>query len=134
MRYHFGIGFALELVSLLNETFLQGKVVLDDAIVHDRDSLTTGRLRVGVLVRDTAVGRPSRVRHPDVSLQSRQVTLQLNVLYAACAFSDLKPAGTDRGHPGGVIPSILDSSQPLKEEVRDWLLRNASDYAAHAIA
>src|SRR5437899_8988132 len=44
------------------------RVVLDDAVVDDRDGLRAVTVRVRILVRGPAVGRPARVGDPQPSL------------------------------------------------------------------
>ena len=55
----FGVGLRLEFVAELAQALALLFVVLDDAVVHQRDAVADVRVRVGL--GDAAVRRPARV-------------------------------------------------------------------------
>ena len=70
MREHFGVGLTRERVPLFLEVLLDRRVVLDDAVVDNRDAVTMHAviaMRMRVLLRDTAVRCPARMRNADGS-------------------------------------------------------------------
>src|SRR5258706_14698807 len=104
--------------SLGAQAFAHLFVVLDDAVVHHRDAARY--VRVGVLLRGHAVGRPARMRDTDVSreaLRSRKL-LQLRHT-AGRAHPPQRGMRCARGlavedrDPGGVVAAILEPLQPL---------------------
>ena len=60
VRDHFGVGLGGERVAAGDEVGAQLLVVLDDAVVHDRDAIARD-VRVGVTLARHAVGGPARV-------------------------------------------------------------------------
>ena len=65
----FGVGLGGELVAFLDELFLQAKIVLDDAVVHDDDLAGAVAVRMGVFFRGTAVGGPAGVSNAVGAMQ-----------------------------------------------------------------
>ena len=64
MREHLGVGVRSEDVPLVRKVGLESRVVLDDAVVDDRNAVAARaviEVRVGVDLGDLAVGRPARV-------------------------------------------------------------------------
>ena len=53
-------------MALLGKEFLQLRIVLDDAVVDQRDGLVLVHMGMGVLVRDAAVRAPPAVRQADL--------------------------------------------------------------------
>src|SRR2546422_7148892 len=61
MREHFGVGGGVELVSGLEQAFLEPVEILNHTVMDDRDPAASVQVRVRVFVRRGAVGGPARV-------------------------------------------------------------------------
>ena len=61
MGDHFGVRVRLEPAPSFLELFAQAFVVLDDAVVDERNATAAGDVRVGIADRGDAVGGPARV-------------------------------------------------------------------------
>ena len=66
-RQHFGVGLAWKTMALFGQELLEGGVVFDDAVVHQRDAAGVVGMRVGVDFGGGAVGGPAGVGHADVA-------------------------------------------------------------------
>src|SRR5947209_20270816 len=88
------------------------RVVLDDAVVDDRDGLRAVTVRVRILVRGPAVGRPARVGDPQPSLHGlvRQDALEGGDLPPAPAH--LETALVAPRNARRVADPILDPPEP----------------------
>ena len=76
MREHLSVGFALEHMVLLLQVLLDGRVVLNDSVVDDRDTVTKPRvvtMGVSVLLGHTTVRGPARVRDAERARESAAV-------------------------------------------------------------
>ncbi len=62
MHQHFGVRVALKNVPRRFQRLFQAQIVLDNAVVDQRDSTGFIRMRVGVDIIGPPVGRPARVR------------------------------------------------------------------------
>jgi len=60
-----GIGLRAEQMALVAQRVPELGVVLDDPVEHDVDRVRAVTVRMGVLLRDTPVGRPPGVAEPD---------------------------------------------------------------------
>ena len=72
MGNNLGVGFAAEASALFLKLLAQFAEILDDAVMHDREPF--GRVRVGVVLGGTAVGRPAGV--PDAAGTGKRLTGQ----------------------------------------------------------
>jgi hypothetical protein len=64
MRQNFSIGFGAEFVTLAQELFPKLLEILDHTIVDKRKLAALVQMRMGVLIRDTAVRGPPGVSDP----------------------------------------------------------------------
>jgi len=67
VRDHLGVRLGGELVALALRFGAQFLVILDDAVVDDRDAVL-GDVRMGVAFARHAVGRPARVRDAEATV------------------------------------------------------------------
>ncbi len=120
----FGIGIGDELVALGAQTLAHLLVVLDDAVVHHRHAARY--VRVGVLLRGHAVGRPARMRDAETAGQALRAGELFQLHHAA-----------GRAHPpqhrvrcvGGlavehsdsrrVVAAVFQALQPLDQDRND---------------
>ena len=120
MRKHLGIGFGLEYMPLLEQPGLQGRMILDDAIVHELDPVPSRRIigmRVRIDVVWLAVSRPSGVGDPNRARQTAVILDPvLNHHHSALGLDRCDLAGVvDHGKAGGVIPAVFQTLEPLKQ-------------------
>jgi hypothetical protein len=64
MRQNFSVGFGAELVSLAQKLFPKLVEILDHTIVDKRKFAALVQMRMGILIRDTAVRGPPGVSDP----------------------------------------------------------------------
>ena len=131
VRDHFGVGFGGEGVAGLLELFAQLFVVLDDAVVNDREAAERDvRMRVA-LGRD-AVRGPARVRDADLAVRGVGFDRVLEHLDLADGAQALELGGAvEHGDAGGVVAAVFEAAQPLHQDRDDVALSDGSDDAAH---
>src|ERR1700741_5437466 len=66
MGNDFGVGFRAELVTRALQLLAQLIVILDDAVMYDRDTVTR-QMRVRIALARYAVRRPARMGNSDLS-------------------------------------------------------------------
>src|SRR5437867_4415825 len=110
------------------------RVVLDDAVVDDRDGLRAVTVRVRILVRGPAVSRPARVGHAQPSLQglARQDALEGGDLPHAPAH--LEAAVVDHRDARRVVAPILEPPEPVHEDRDGALATDVADDSTHWIS
>ena len=114
------------------ELTLEGEVVLDDAVVDQRQSAPRVDHAGGRCARTArSVGRPAGVPEtvrPEegMRLESLAQTSQL-ALGLACAELGL----VHDHHTGGVVAAVLEAAQPVHQQRHDLLVAHVSNDAAH---
>ena len=78
MRDDFGIGLRAKHVAARLQTLAQRFIVLDDAIVNNRD-LVTRQMRMRVVRRGCAMRRPARMRNAAQSMELERIGLRCKV-------------------------------------------------------
>ena len=135
MRDDFAIGLAFEHPPRPGQLGAQRFVVLDDAIVHQRDGL--GRVRMRVRLARRAVGRPARMGDARASRQGvgskfgGQVR-QFAGRAAAQQFA-ARRAGIDGCHAGAVIAAIFHPLEPAEQAIGDGAGADDPDDSAHVL-
>ena len=129
VRDDLGVGVRREVNAVCFESLPQGNVVLDDAVVHDRD--VTGRVRVSVVLARSAVGRPSRVADAG---GARQGSLGER-LVEACELADrayhFDGLAIVHREPGRIVASVFEPSQAVDQDGGGLARPNVSDDSAH---
>ena len=131
---HFGIGLAVEDVPLLGEVLLQRRVVLDDAVVDDRDAvakLFVVAVWVCVLLRHTAVRRPTGVRDANRSLEPATVVDELLDVRDATDRARNLEATIHDGDTRRVVPAILKALQAFEKNVCCLATADVGNDSAH---
>ena len=82
VRDDLGVGLGAELVAVPQQLRAQLLVVLDDAVVDDRDAVARD-VRVGVALARHAVRRPARVRDAEVAVRGVGVERVLELAHLA---------------------------------------------------
>jgi hypothetical protein len=130
VREHLGVGLGDELDAVGGELGAQVGGVLEDPVVHDGHAAGRIGVRVRVDVVRRAVGRPAGVADAGGALRAlRECPDQLGDV--AGALVDDQPAGSEHGHPGGVVAAVLQPAQPVDEHGDGVLLADVGDDAAH---
>ena len=139
VRDDLGVGLAGEVVALGLQRGAQLVVVLDDAVVDQRDAARPVRrrgagavaeVRVGVVHRGRAVGGPAGVCDAGGAAQALAAHLLHQLGDALGAARALQAAGVD-GHAAGVIAAVLQALQALDEKGDDVAVRDRGDDATH---
>ena len=128
VRHDLGVGLGAEGVAAILKLAAQVAVVLDDAVVDDRQAAGAVEVRVGVLVGDAAVGRPAGVAEPDGAAGQRGLGLP----DLAGPLLDHDRAVSRHGDAPGVVAAILELLQPVQDELRCVGARaDVAENAAH---
>ena len=137
-RQHLGVGLAVELVPLACQKLLQRGVVLDNAVVDERDAARVVQVRVGVLLRRRAVGGPARVRDAHARVRQRAAVALVAVdLVLEHADAPHRAANVqlairlDHGHAGRVVAAVLEALEPLDEHGLGDLAADVGDDSTH---
>ena len=134
----FGVGLAVEHVTLGLQRGAQLIVVFDDAVVHQRDlagllgssARAVAEVRVCVVHRRCTVGGPAGVGNTGAAGQMVCVHLRLQLGHTRCAARTLQPVGIHR-HATRVIPPVLQPLQALHQDGNDVSGRDGCDDATH---
>ena len=130
VRDHFGIGFGGEAVAQAFEIGAQRLVILDDAVVHDRDAVARD-VRVGVLRRRHAVGGPPRMRDAHVAADRGRVERILENLYLADGAQAGDPSVLEHRDTGRIVAAVFQAPQTLHENGDRVAFRNHTYDSAH---
>ena len=151
MRDHLGVGLALEHIAAALQLGAQLVVVLDDAVVHQRDAagallrLLAGAMaevRVGVVHRRRAMRGPARVRDAGAGGQSVLIDLLLQLGHPSRAARALQAGlcrrlrAIDRRaavhrNAARVITPVFEPLQALHQHRHDIAPRDGTDDSAH---
>ena len=136
MHQDFSVRLAFEDVALVGEVNLDGRVVLNDAVVDQRNAVSLDRvvaMGVSVHLGHAAVGRPAGVRNAHAAVKPALAFDQLlKNPDAADALGDLDRASLVLNrHAGRVIAAVLKALQTLKKECGGWFLADVCNDAAH---
>ena len=130
MGEHLGVRVGLELVPLIHQIGLQGREILDDAVVNQHDALTSS-MRVGVAFTRLSMSGPTGVGDPqspvetilggDLFLQDPDAAGGLRQLHAIIENRDT----------GGVIPPVFETFETLYQEISGLLAADICNDATH---
>src|SRR5918999_4952015 len=128
MGDNLGIGVGGEFVAAGPQLATDGVVVLDDAVVHNRDPATD--MGMGVAFGGNAVGTPAGMADADGSFQAAVQGKPGELGHAAGAAQPPQAAVDDRD-AGGVIPPVLQAPQAFDQDGDDVSARYRGDDSAH---
>ena len=133
MRDDLGVRLRFERVPVALERLPQVRVVLDDAVVDDRDGLRAVAMRVRVRVTRLAMGRPARVGDAQRPLQrfARQDALEGGDLPHTPAH--LEAAVVNHRHARRVVAPIFEPLEPVHENRDGVPATDVSDDSTHGI-
>lgn len=134
MRDHLGIGLAGEDITAALQAGAQLLVVLDDAVVRERDTrriLARREVRMGIVGDRLAVGCPARVGDAGVPLQALPGDVRLqggDPVHAARAHQLAIRMQRDTAR---VVSAVLQPLQALDKIRDDIPLRDGANDSAH---
>jgi hypothetical protein len=132
MRDHLGVGLRGERIPRRLQLGAQLVVVLDDAVVDDRDAVPRD-VRVRVALARHAVGRPAGVGDAQLAVRGALVQRVLENPHLADGAQALdRAAAVQYRHARGVIAAVLEAAQALDQDGHDVALGDGSDDSAHA--
>ena len=128
---HFGVGLAFERDALALQKSLKRRVVLDDAVVNDRDLAGSVLVRVRVGLARPAVRGPARVRDTHGRVLGRVVQARGQVVDASRALAHEHAARVEQRDARAVVPPVFEPAQSLDQDGRGLALANVSHDSAH---
>jgi hypothetical protein len=124
-----GVGVGVEGMAEPGELFFERLEILDDAVMHDRDLV--GRDRVRVFLDRLAVRRPACVADADRAAHRLLLQPRDEVRQFAFGAAALDAAIDQGGDARGIIAAVFEALQGADQFVRDGLLCDDPDDAAH---
>ena len=131
MGEHFSIGLRLKGVPLADQVVAQGLVILDDAIVDERELVALVKVRVGILIRHAAMGGPAGVADAHGALRRLGQQEIGQVGNAAHALAHLHRPTLDGGDTRRVVAAVFEPPQPIQEDGSRLGLSDISNDSAH---
>ena len=136
---HLGVRLGEELDALGEQLLAQLGVVLDDAVVDERQPALVRHMRVGVAVGGAAVGGPPGVADADEAGGDGVLGELLGeVGELARLLPVVQLTAVHHGHTGGVVSAVFETTQALHQDVESAVLTirlglaDVSDDSAHA--
>ncbi len=132
VRDHFGVGFGGEHIAFALRLRAQFLVVLDDAVVDDRDAVLRD-VRMGVALARAPVRRPTRVRDAEAAMSGIGLERVLQLADLADGAQALDGAGAvQHGDARRVVAPVLQPPQALDQDRDDVTVGDGSNDSAHA--
>ena len=133
MSNDFGIGLGGEAVAFFDQLFLEGDVVLDNAVVHDDDAAGAITVRMRIFLRGAAMRGPAGMANAIGAVDRLQADDFFEVAQLAFGAADLQSVAVPGNRDaGGVISAIFQPLEPIQNDGHDSLLPHISHNAAHA--
>ncbi len=131
VRDHFGVRFRSEFVAELHELVVQFLVILDDAVVDDRDAVAR-HMRVGIPLVRHAMRRPARVGDSEVA-RSWRGGQRLGKLRHLADGAQARDMGAAIQHSDArrVIAPVFEALQAFDEDRDDVPVSDRSNDSAH---
>src|SRR5262249_1316010 len=133
LRYYFGVRLALEDDAFHLELLLQDGVILDHAVVDNRNLFLAGPgdMRVGVAVGGPAMGGPAGVADANAPGGGVFGEKGAQVADAAGLLAEVEPVARQGRQPGTVITPILQSAQAIHQDRLRLPRADVPDDSAH---
>ena len=125
----FGVGVAGEGGAFGDQLFLQLAIILDDAVMHDRD--VVGHVRVGVRFGRLAVRGPAGMADAGLAEQRRRFQPRLEIAQLAFGAAAAELALLNRGDAGGIVAAIFQPLQRIDQLAGDRSFAENANNAAH---
>jgi hypothetical protein len=128
----FSVGFGGELVALGEEFGLEGKVVLDDAVVDDDEGAGAVAMGVGVFLRGAAVGGPAGVANAEGAGDGAGGDYGFEVAELAGGAAEFEALrASSYGDAGGVIAAVFETAQAFDDDGDGRIGANVTDDSTH---
>src|SRR5438132_982943 len=133
MRQNFSVGIRAKVgITVLDQLLLERLVILDHAIVNERDLAAGIEMRMRVFVVYFAVRSPTRVADADVTrggFASDQFGKRRDASGAFARFKLI--VAINDGDSGGVVAAVFESTQSLEQDRRGLSAPDITDDSAH---
>ncbi len=130
VRDDFGIGVRIEAVAMRLELFAKRGVVLDDAVVDDRDAVV-GDVRMRVDRVRHAVRRPARVRDAGEAFDRRLLVKLLEIANLAGRADTRQAVAFEDRDAGGIVAAVFERLEAGDQDRDDVFPRGGGDDSAH---
>ena len=125
------IRLGLEDVPLGNQLFLQRKIVLDDAVVHDGKVAMAVRMRMRVHIRRTPVCRPARMTDAEAAHGHISLDLVAQCGKSADTLLHADVLSIIDGDTCRVIAAILELRQTVEQKLRRLTIPHITNDSTH---
>ena len=134
MRDDLRVGLGDEFVPFRDQLLLQGQVILDDAVMHYDDIAVAIAMRMGILFRGPAVGRPARVAdavgafhrvQPQNLFEVAKLALRPPYSQAVALFQ--------YGDARRVVPAVFQPLQPVQDDGDCLLISDVPNDSTHKL-
>ena len=133
LHQHLGIRHALEFNTSGDEVLLDGGIVLDDAVVDERQPSRSRIMGVGVGAIGLSVSGPTGVGDTDVPADVFVLTERLQIGHLALGLVHIQAAvATYHSHAGTVITTILQSLESFNQNGIGFLPAYVTNNSAHS--
>ena len=132
MGEDFGIGFGRKLmIAVRDELLFQRLVVLDNAVMHQRDFAASVEMWVGVFIGNLAVRSPASVADSVVTTGRLFVDQFRQRRDASGAFPRLDVIAVYNGNSGRVVATIFQTAQPIEQDGSSFSRSNITNNSTH---
>jgi hypothetical protein len=131
MSKHLGVGLRAELMPLLLHLSAERGVVLNDPVVHKSKLAGAVEMRVGILSGDLPMGSPAGMADAGVTAEWTLVNDASEIIDATDFLAGGDEPLLESGYPGGVIASVLQTTQTLQENGHCFSLTDISNDSTH---
>ncbi len=130
-RHHLGIGFRSEHVAARLQVAAQAGVVLDDAVVHQRDAAGHVRMRIGLVGH--AMRRPARMRDAGATGERIGQVLRFHLAHLALGAHATDFALVQHGQAGRVVAAVFQRLQSGNQQRRHITLGSSGNDSTHSL-
>ena len=128
---HFGIGLRGELVAQRAQAFALRLVVLDDAVVHQRQ-LAMADVRMRIAFGHAAVGGPAGVADAEGGVEALGDRRGFHLGDAAGAAHAAHGFAIDHRDAGGIVAAVFQPLEPIDQQRDHITIGDGTDDSAHA--
>ncbi|MEY2601709.1 MAG: hypothetical protein QOJ36_1028, partial [Verrucomicrobiota bacterium] len=132
VRQNFGVGVGAKIrVAVLDELLFERLIIFNYAVVDESDFASGVEVRMGVLIVDFSVRRPTSVTD-SVGSGGRFLGNEFGQRSDATgAFAGLDVIAIDDGDAGRVVASILEATKPIEQNGRSLRASDVTDDSTH---
>ena len=131
MRDYLGIGFGSEQHPLRLQLLPQAAVVLDDAVLHHRQTARAIEVGVGVALLRLAVGSPAGMADAALARGPLGLKAGREIYKLALCLEAMEASPVNGGNAGGVVAAIFQLAQTLQQLGSRLPRSNQGNNAAH---